>query len=755
MLQFPDSYFEDEVRDGFYVPSMIKRAWATALDVLCEVDRICRKYDIKYYAEWGTLLGAVRHAGFIPWDDDLDIGMMRTDYRRFCEVAPKEFKEGFQIFTFNTQKDFHHFLARVVCKNRMCFEDEHLRKYHGFPYIAGLDIFVHDNVSDNAALQEKCEKTAEYVIAVADAIGDGRFSDSQEMEALKRINNLLHVNCVSMDDKEQERIALYNVAENVFASFEHEECMEMTQMMPHSLYGRHLRIPKKFYEKVVRIPFENTTIPVSVGFDAMLKRRYGDYMKLVRNAGGHDYPFYESQKKQLEALMDFKLPEYTFSWENAFRTENNEKNGVENRRYKEFIKEKLTDFEDVIKEIENDFKAGNINGAREKLEWFQQYLIETGNLIEQIKGEGLETVSCIEDMCEKIFRIYESGKGELADELGYELEKLKQLTDKEILSRREAVFMPYKAEQWKYVKSIYENEKQRTDTDVSIVVMPYYYKEYDGRFVKKISEEEEFPTELKQDMRLDMDVEFCHPDVIYIQCPYDASNKAISVPDKWYTDKLKQYTDKLVYVQSFTVEEFNVCNEREYKNMSSYCTVPGVVNSDEVYVQSDNMRNMYITKLTEFAGDDTRKLWEEKIKVLDSKSDFKKEARKEKCEADGNSRKKILFYTSISGLIENQDVAAAKIKKAIDVFAAYKNETECYWCVQNIAGNVLPEINSGLADALRKLQKYFDVEEIGHLCDENDKAKLLDCDAYYGDTSALVQEYRNAGKPVMIMNYGV
>ena len=242
MLQFPDSYFEDEVRDGFYVPSMIKRAWATALDVLCEVDRICCKYNIKYYAEWGTLLGAVRHAGFIPWDDDLDIGMMRTDYRKFCEVAPKEFNESFQIFTFNTQKDFHHFLARVVCKNRICFEDEHLRRFHGFPYIAGLDIFVHDNVSDDAMLQEKCEKTAEYVITVADAIGDGRLNKAQETEALRRINNMLHVNCTSIEDKEQERIQLYNVAESVFASFEHEKCMEMTQMMPHSLYGRHLRL---------------------------------------------------------------------------------------------------------------------------------------------------------------------------------------------------------------------------------------------------------------------------------------------------------------------------------------------------------------------------------------------------------------------------------------------------------------------------------------------------------------------------------
>lgn len=356
MLQFPDSYFEDEVRDGFYVPSMIKRAWATALDVLCEVDRICCKYNIKYYAEWGTLLGAVRHAGFIPWDDDLDIGMMRTDYRKFCEVAPKEFNESFQIFTFNTQKDFHHFLARVVCKNRICFEDEHLRRFHGFPYIAGLDIFVHDNVSDDAMLQEKCEKTAEYVITVADAIGDGRLNKAQETEALRRINNMLHVNCTSIEDKEQERIQLYNVAESVFASFEHEKCMEMTQMMPHSLYGRHLRIPKKFYEKLVRIPFENTTIPVPAGFDAMLKRRYGDYMKLVRNAGGHDYPFYESQKRQLEALMDFKLPEYTYDEKKAVREADSE----ELSGYRRYLKDYLDNIERQIEEI------GHICSDRDK-----------------------------------------------------------------------------------------------------------------------------------------------------------------------------------------------------------------------------------------------------------------------------------------------------------------------------------------------------------------------------------------------------
>lgn len=639
MLQFPDSYFEDEVRDGFYVPSMIKRAWATALDVLCEVDRICCKYNIKYYAEWGTLLGAVRHAGFIPWDDDLDIGMMRTDYRKFCEVAPKEFNESFQIFTFNTQKDFHHFLARVVCKNRICFEDEHLRRFHGFPYIAGLDIFVHDNVSDDAMLQEKCEKTAEYVITVADAIGDGRLNKAQETEALRRINNMLHVNCTSIEDKEQERIQLYNVAESVFASFEHEKCMEMTQMMPHSLYGRHLRIPKKFYEKLVRIPFENTTIPVPAGFDAMLKRRYGDYMKLVRNAGGHDYPFYESQKRQLEALMDFKLPEYTYDEKKAVREADSE----ELSGYRRYLKDYLDNIERQIEEI------GHIQ-----------------------------------------------------------------------------------------------------DTEVDVAVLPYFYKEYDGSIKKEVNELGNFTTDIGAIDLAQYDIALHHPDIIYIQNPFDNENKAIGIEKKYYSDRLKCCTNKLVYIQSFTLEEFNSSNEREYKNMGCFCTVPGVVNSDEVYVQSENMRNMYIKKLTEFAGKETENIWKDKIYV---KPDWMKNEGHNVVK--GNGKIKILFYTSISGLMQNSEIAAGKIKNVLDVFKQYSDKIEVIWCVQSLVDTVMEDINRNLSEQINTIRDKYRIEEIGHICSDRDKDILNSCDAYYGDISSVVQEYRNADKPVMIMNYEV
>ena len=90
-----------------YTDETLKQLHSTILEMLIEFDRICRKYNIPYIIESGTLLGAVRNKGFIEWDDDADIKMLRKDYNKFCEVCEKDLdKNRFFLQNYNTDKNY-------------------------------------------------------------------------------------------------------------------------------------------------------------------------------------------------------------------------------------------------------------------------------------------------------------------------------------------------------------------------------------------------------------------------------------------------------------------------------------------------------------------------------------------------------------------------------------------------------------------------------------------------------------------------
>ena len=99
----------------------MKRYFASQLKVLSLVASICEKYGITWYADYGTLLGAVRHGGYVPWDDDFDICMMRDDYNKFFEVAAKELPEGFEILTIDREPEYCEFIGRVVNSHAIDF----------------------------------------------------------------------------------------------------------------------------------------------------------------------------------------------------------------------------------------------------------------------------------------------------------------------------------------------------------------------------------------------------------------------------------------------------------------------------------------------------------------------------------------------------------------------------------------------------------------------------------------------------------
>ncbi len=98
-LDIPESFFEGEERCGYYVSPEMKKVWAVELDLLAEFARVCEKHGLKWWIDAGTLLGAVRHKGFIPWDDDIDVIMMREDYDRLRKIAPEEFAYPYHLAT--------------------------------------------------------------------------------------------------------------------------------------------------------------------------------------------------------------------------------------------------------------------------------------------------------------------------------------------------------------------------------------------------------------------------------------------------------------------------------------------------------------------------------------------------------------------------------------------------------------------------------------------------------------------------------
>lgn len=787
-MEFLDSYFEDEVRDGFYIPSMVKRGWAAELEVLAEIDRICTKYNIKYYAEWGSLLGTVRHQGFIPWDDDLDIGMMRKDYKRFLEVADKEFNGKFTLFTYNRHSDFWYFLARVVGNTQICFEEEHLNRFHQFPYIAGVDIFILDNVSNDEKKEKDRNTIAKYIIEAADEICTKDLSKSviekylstieslcmvtipQEMKFYmydnvdKNKNKAFNVEISVEERKYRLRVYLYGLAEKLFEAFENEECEYLTQLMPAGLYGNGYKLKKKYFDKIIRLPFENTTMPVPAAYDEMLRMRYGDYMKIIKNRAGHDYPFFDTQQKQLDEVLKREGVEGLKGYEfdiNAIERQKQERLETKQNSYKELTKECFRELLNIYDSIKESFYAKEAENVMSLLADSQQLGIDLGNLIENIKGEGFVTVTHIQEYCEKIFTLYgETGANvfneKTLEDVYFSLTKIEESINSDILGREEVVFVVSHFDKWKYIRRIWQYYNSIDSYDVKIIVIPYYYKKYDGSFYKMEYRGEEFQKELDIVKYDEYDFGLRFPEKIIIQSPYDSFDPVVSEHTYFYSDNLKKYTDELIYVQPFEVDDFDDSYYCEYLNMKYYCTVPGVVNSDTVVLNSEKVKKVYIEKLTEFAGENTRIIWEEKIKVY---SDVYVNLRgEETCQNEENhkhdySKKAVLYYTGVSGWIQYGVGMINKIKDVLDVFEKNKDNIEVIWKTHPMTEQIIMECCSDVYDDYKCIVEKFKEAGFGSFADsEKDEELVEKCCAYYGDSEAIIRKFQRAGKPVMIQN---
>ena len=299
-MNIPGGYLNGEIRDGFYVESTMKKAWAAEIEVLNEVDRICRQHDIQYFADWGTLLGTIRHKGFVPWDDDMDIAMKREDYTRFCQIVRQEQGE-LEIINFHTDPEWKDMLSRVINGRSVNYTEEHLRKYHGFPYVAGLDIFPLDYVAPT----EEEDKLQCSMISIVEAFSANIRNNTATPEEIEQTTKDIEQMCgVKFNNLEPLATQLLKLGERLSMMYTDEESQAVALMGDHA-GPRPLDVyPKEYYSESIYMPFEYTTIPVPVGYEKILIQKYGEnYMIPYLGGTNHEYPFYRKQQREVYRQM--------------------------------------------------------------------------------------------------------------------------------------------------------------------------------------------------------------------------------------------------------------------------------------------------------------------------------------------------------------------------------------------------------------------------------------------------------------------
>lgn len=298
MLVFDEEYFKEEVRCGFTIPEMMKRVWAVEMEVLSVIHRICTEYGLTYYAHWGTLLGAVRHKGFIPWDDDIDIAMKRKDYQMLMKVLPDELPQGF--YNSSSYADTTHSQPTTSIMNtKYVILDEDIKKrFYGCPYICGIDIAPLDYVPRDRE-QAEFQRNL-YTVVYSVARNYSAYAQSGELEGyLKQVEALCNTKITRGINEENQ---LWLLLDKIAGLFNEDECDRLTYFPTNICHRPEYYLNKEWFDGTIMMPFENIEIPVPTGYDKILKATYGDYMTPSYDAGrAHDYPYYKRQEEYLRS----------------------------------------------------------------------------------------------------------------------------------------------------------------------------------------------------------------------------------------------------------------------------------------------------------------------------------------------------------------------------------------------------------------------------------------------------------------------
>lgn len=318
----------------------------------------------------------------------------------------------------------------------------------------------------------------------------------------------------------------------------------------------------------------------------------------------------------------------------------------------------------------------------------------------------------------------------------------------------EIVFLPYKASMWDSMESIWKAANADDNCISYVVPIPYSDRNVDFSFGEMHYEGNEFPREVPITNYLEYDIENRHPDVIYIHNPYDATNYITSIEPRYYSNKLKNYTNMLVYVPYFVSRNILLRNSS---------VTPGIINADRIIVQSEEAKQIIVDDIANYINTKNEVEREKVLKVFDEKLlpvgspkfdniiNQKKETVKlpsEWKEIIGD-RKIILYNVGIAGILEgNEDI----LKKIKDVFKLMKDRKDAvlWWRPHPLNKATYVSMRSALLKEYIELETEYKNQKLGIYDDTADVSRaIVMADMYYGTPSSLVELFSITGKPVV------
>ncbi len=271
----------------------LKDIWAVELDLLRVFLQYCERHGLRCWVEGGTLLGAVRHKGFIPWDDDVDLAMPREDYDRMCRIGNEGLEEPYFLQTAYSDTDYHRGHAQFRRSDTAAIRPSDC--YQPFNQGIFIDIFPLDAAPDDRALVHEHRKRCLKILKLLKAKNTHCITSGRLTLIFRKLKARWMV-------KKMGWTTIYEKAEEemrALARMPHTKVGELTSLGEDKLWD------KSIFEETVMLPFENLMVPAPKGWDAFLRVSFGDdYMTPIQAPSMHGEVVFDTERSYKEVLPE-------------------------------------------------------------------------------------------------------------------------------------------------------------------------------------------------------------------------------------------------------------------------------------------------------------------------------------------------------------------------------------------------------------------------------------------------------------------